>query len=275
MNGGKPELGYTAASRGAQLEAEIKKRVLWQLLSSPLTLGPVLVGATVLAALWTFGLRSGVAAFGGIAAILAGIGVFFTRLFLSSEALIRKTLARIQKEAREQHEKALDVLEKELRATADDRRDETCLRDLRALMKAFEESRQWSETLNPRLTFDILGGVGQLFDSCVRSLRKALELWRTAERMSTREARVPILEQRRRIIEDVQKSVTQLGHLLAGVQSLDADSEAGDSELARIRAELDQSLEVARRVEQRMKSLDSELGTAPVRTARNGTEKET
>ncbi len=274
MKAGRPESIYSAASRGAQLEAEIKKRVLWQLLSSPLTVGPVLAGATVLAAMWTFGLRSGVAAFGGIAAILGGIGVFFTRLFLSSEALVRKTLAQMQKEARDQHEKELDALEKELRATADDRRDETCLRDLRALMKAFEEGGQWSETLNPRLTFDILGGVGQLFDSCVRSLRKALELWRTAKRMSTREARAPILEQRKRIIDDVQKSVTQLGHLLAGVQSLDTSSAAGDSELARIRAELDQSLEVARRVEQRMKSLDSELGMAPLRAGREPAEKD-
>ena len=66
-----------------------------------------------------------------------------------------------------------------------------------------------------------------------------------------------ILNEREKIIKDVESSVEQLGNILASVLSLGL-SKRDDTELARIRNELNQSLEVARRVEERMKSFDGD-----------------
>lgn len=245
-------------------ETKLKKRVFWELLSSPWTLWPFVGGVTALLGLWTFSIRSGLAVFAALVSILGSLGIFFTRLLLGSEARVKKAVEEMQQEAQKERERSLDELERRLAADGDPR-TESSLRDLRALAKAFEKGGAWSASLNTRTVFDILAGVEQLFKRCVLSLKKTLELWYTAQNMATAEAREPILRQRERIIEDVGKSIRQLGGILAGIQNIGAEEDAGDRELARIREELDRSLEVARMVEKRMQSLDREIGVSDFR----------
>jgi len=239
-------------------QAKYRKNVLVRLLSSPWTLWPFVAGVTALLGLWTFSIRSGIAVFAAIAAILGGLGIFGTRLLLGSESLGREAIQELQEEARAARDKRLDELDGKL-ASDGDPRTEASLRDLRALAKAFHDGQAWSASLNARSTFDILAGVEQLFNRCVISLEKTLELWYAARDMATLEARDPILEQRERIIEDVGKSIGQLGKILAGIQTLGTEGGVENSDLARIRQELDQSLEVARSVEKRIQSLDREI----------------
>jgi hypothetical protein len=68
------------------------------------------------------------------------------------------------------------------------------------------------------------------------------------------EARKPLLEQRERIIADIQAGIKQVGATLAALQRIGA-GDASDRELGRLRVELDQSLEIAGRVEARLNSL--------------------
>jgi hypothetical protein len=186
------------------------------------------------------------------------VGILLTRLLMGSENIARDILEEMEKEAITERERALDSLDQRLSADGDSRTEKS-LRDLRALARAFQDDQSWLSTLNTKSTFDILAGVEQLFSRCVLSLEKSLKLWYTAREMTTDKARQPILDQRERIITDVAESIHQLGRILAGIQRIGVHEGEENSELARIRQELDQSLQVAEIVEQRMQSIDREL----------------
>jgi hypothetical protein len=239
-------------------KSSFKKKVIRKLLSHPPTLFLFLAGMTDLAALWALQIDSGVGLFAGIACILGSLGLLVSRWFLSSDELTEEVVAEIRDEAKEDHENKLDQLEERLSADQDPR-TETQLKTLRDIMGCFHHSSPKERPLFSRSSFDILSGVQQLFSGCVFSLEKSLQLWHTAMRMQTEEGRNLILDQRERIIGEIDQSIRQLGKILAEIQILEVGSASEESDLARIRKELNQSLKVAKNVEERMRSLDSEL----------------
>ena len=96
--------------------------------------------------------------------------------------------------------------------------------------------------------------VRQLFDYSVHSLEQTLQLGDTAKILHLPEARRPLLEQREKIIADIQAGIQQLGNTLAALQRIGAGDQS-NRELSRLRDELDQSLEIASRVEARLNTL--------------------
>jgi hypothetical protein len=68
------------------------------------------------------------------------------------------------------------------------------------------------------------------------------------------EARDPILAERERILADIQAGISKLGATLVALQRLGAGFQAR-GELARLRDALDDSLQLAHRVEQRLQDL--------------------
>jgi hypothetical protein len=249
-------------------KGEFRKRLLLRLATHPLTLLPLVAGVTLLLAGWAFGMNSGALLFGAVACILGACGVFFTRLVLGNDRLADLVVQDMQRDAHEDREKSLDELDKSLVEDGDPR-TEACLRDLRALATAFNEARAPSASLSASCTFDIASGVEELFKRCVLSLEQTLGFWRTAERMVTAAAKEPVLEQREKMIDEVKKSIAQLGKILAGLQSLRTGEGMG-SELAHIREELDERLTVARRVEERMRSLEEQLAPGAVTPPKRG-----
>ena len=238
-------------------ETKLRRRVLLKLLSSPVTMLPFLGGVTVTAASWALNVRPAAGLFVGLAGVLAATGTFFTRLLLAGEDTAKETIKEIQEEDSLSREAALDALDERL-AMDGDRRTESALRDLRTFVRKFREERLVSAHLNSRTAFDVVQRVEDLFDRCVASLEESLDLLETARQMNTREARRPILDQRERIIREVGESVVHLGRILVQIQEIrTADSPAAG--LNRIREELDRSLDVARRVDERMQALEREL----------------
>ncbi|MBN1880268.1 hypothetical protein JW823_09185 [bacterium] len=244
--------------------SRFRRKYIQRLIASPWTLLPFVAGVTDLLFLWALDINSGPAVFAGIAAILGSIGVFFTRMLTTQESLGRDVMLSLEKEALRIREKSLDDLDKRL-ATDGDPRTETCLRDLRTLARAFDHNPEWRNSLNQSSAMDVLSGVEQLFTQCVASLEKSLELWYTSRQMKTEQARAPIVEQRENIIRDVTQSIQDLGRLLADIQILDINRSTHESELKRIRSELNQSLEVAKSVKDRMNRLDEELDVNRIR----------
>ena len=120
-------------------------------------------------------------------------------------------------------------------------------------MQAFKQRQNWARKLNAASTMDIVSSVQDLFNGCVSTLETTLELYETARRLRTKEARRPILERRDELVRDVQQSVEQLSRIMVGIESLGAAA-SGDGDLAKIRADLDANLTVARRVEAKMRS---------------------
>ncbi len=241
-------------------EAQFRRAVRLKLLASPWTLLPILAGITDLLALWTFSIESGAGIFAGIAGILGGFGIFMTRLLLGSDEINRETFEEMEAQQRQKRERKLDDLDKKLVEDTDPR-TESALRDLRAMAELFHSDTSWKKALDPRSVFDILTGVERLFNQCVQLLEKSLELWYTARRMRTVEAREPILAERERIIREIGVSIRQLGKVFAGIGKMSAGQDVSMQEMKRLREELDRNLEVAEKVRNRMQSLNRELGS--------------
>ncbi len=248
----------TQNPKAAVTRSKFRKKFFLKLLSRPLCLFPFLTGVTDLLILWAFSIPSGIGIFAGIACVLGAVGYFLTNLVAGNPSLTQNVLETLQRETMVDREKALDELDARLAADGDPR-TENSLRDLRAMARAFEKGKSWSGVLNSPATLDILSGVDQLFKQCVFSLENTLDLRYTASEMATAVARNPILAKRERIIEEVAESISKLGNVLANIQLLGMDDTSRESDLARIRKELDQNLEVARKVKQRMRTLENEV----------------
>lgn len=236
---------------------QIRKKVLLRLLGSPLVVGPFVAGMTALTAVWALGWRGGFALFAGLAGVLAAAGAFVTQLVLRGESVARRATEEVTREEAETAQRALDDLDRQLTEADNDPRPETALRDLRALLKAFEEAETAANAVHLSTVVELRSRVNQLFEQCVQSIAQTGKLWRTARQLHAPAARQPLLNQRENIIADVQATVKQLSDTLVGVQSL-GTGEGSSRELNRLREELDQSLVMAKTVEERVESLLNE-----------------
>ncbi len=77
--------------------------------------------------------------------------------------------------------------------------------------------------------------------------------------MTTKDGRNSTLDARERLLEEVAQSIRQMAQTIDGVLAMGLQEQSA-ADLARIRQELDESLNVARRVEERMHSIEQELG---------------
>lgn len=237
---------------------KIKRKMLLNMLTGPSTAVPFLAGVTALFATWALGFRADMGVLAGLAGILGAGGVFLTKLFMGGDTYAKQALDETQQEDHALRERKLDDLDVRLCADKDPR-TESALRDLRSLVRAFDELRANSGSeLNVLTTSNIASGIHEMFEQCVGSLERSLNLWHTAEKLRTRAAKDPILKQREAIITEVGQSIRQLGQALVAIQNL-GTGQGSQSDLARISEELDQRLAVARQVEQRVKAFENQL----------------
>ena len=228
----------------------LRQKVLWNLASSPTTLVPLVVGATLLLGLWTFSISSVFAAVVGVGALLVGCGTFLTRLFVGDERVAQKSIADLRREHEQEQIDELDKLDDRLERDRDPR-TQKMLRDLRTLVKNFKDG-SYDDNLNISSLLDITTGVEELFEEGVKMLGKSLEFSRTAKDFNDKSTREAILQRREEVLGDVGKSIDQLGKLLTDIQGMDVQDH---SQQDRIRQELKDSFDVAKKVRERMSSL--------------------
>jgi len=233
---------------------EIRQRVFLRLAASPLVLGPLVLGFTSMVSAWAFDFRqAGLFIFGGIAGMLIGAGSFVSKLLLSGNKEAHKVLTEVEKEKFENRQKSLDELERALERSDNDPRPEEALGDLRTLVGTFQSIEKDSSSGQWAIMVDVRLQVESLFAHCVRLIEQTHHLRLTADKLSTEAARHPILEQRELIIHEIQACVKQLSHSLVSLQKL-GHVQASTQDLQQMRKELDSSLEVARKVEERMQN---------------------
>lgn len=252
-------VGYCSETTHRKLammeEQQIRKQVLVRHLGSPLVLAPLLLGVTSLTAAWAFDWRAAsIAVFAGLTGILASGGIFLTRLILGGENTATQIIQELEAETIAREEKRLDRLERELETSDNDPRPEKALRDLRALVKVLKEAASDPKSHHLATIVDIHARVTELFEHCIDLLQQTIQLWQTASSLNTADAKRPILEQRETLIVDIQESVKQVSNTLVALKQL-GSTEASTGRLKQMREELDQSLEVARNVEDRVNRL--------------------
>ena len=243
----------------------LRNRVLLDLATGGWTIGPAVVGGTLLAAAAAVAGpgAAAVTAFAGLSSLLIAGGAAATRWFLGGPTIVERAMAGEASRERARREADLDALDRRLSADGDDR-TQTHLRRLRAL-----HQRLWGGgpdgDVNDRPPTEILLKAEELFRFAVSSLGQSLRLHDAAGGLATRDARLAVEQRRDRLVREVGEGVDQLARTLDQVQLLKLEPGAGPT-LAALRGELDASLAVARRVDARLRGLDPNVEAGPLRS---------
>jgi hypothetical protein len=162
-------------------EAKLRRRVLLRLFGSPLVVSPFVLGMTALTAVWAAGWTLGIGVFAAVAGLLTAGGAGLTRLLLNGEKTAQTVRAELEQEEVQQREARLDELDRRMVSADDDPRPEAALRDLRALLHAFEELAARSEDVALYALVEVRAKVEQLFDQSVEAFEQTLKLGAMAE----------------------------------------------------------------------------------------------
>ena len=228
---------------------EVKRKVYLDLFASPYSLIPLAGGLTSLMASWAMSGQPTLT-MAGILGVLGGLGVTATRLIFGLEGLTEQAYDYQLDKKQKEKEAQLDRLDALLEGDRDPR-TESCLRELRLLYASLQKAAE-KGNINAS-SYEILEGVGKVFDETVKQLEHSHSLWETARRMRG-PARESILQQRDEVIRDVCVTVSEVGQMVD--KYLLTKTKQKRSELNKLRRELDESIEAARRAEARTAALD-------------------
>jgi hypothetical protein len=231
------------------------KKVLLQSVDF-LTLLPFLVGATLGLGAWALDVRSGLWYFGSVILMLLSGLIYGQRTALGWNRIVARVLAKWQEEQDQAREQKLDDLGLRLKGDGDSRTDEL-LGDLRVVARDLAREVGQSSGWVRSMTADTMTAVDQLFGACIQYLEKSLELYASAQSIKDKAIRRKILDEREKLIEEVQKSLHQLGDILMNVRAINlkyaTTAPTGSTEsdgLAQLRHELGLKLQAAREVEE-------------------------
>ena len=240
---------YAEADIGFESMDEVKRKVYLDLFASPYNLIPLAAGLTSLMASWAVG-GDPTLTMAGIAGVLGGIGVTASRLIWSLEGLTERAYGyQLDKQRKEQHRR-LDQLDEKLTSDRDPR-TQTCLRELRVLYDSLQKAAEKGNISSS--AYGIIEGVGKVFDESVKQLEHSHSLWETARRMQG-PARDSIMLQRDEVIQEVVATVIEVGRMID--RYFLNESKRSKSDLVKVRRELDESIEAARRAEERTAELE-------------------
>ncbi|MEM9700988.1 MAG: hypothetical protein AAF907_00935 [Planctomycetota bacterium] len=230
--------------------AEVRKQATLDLIVSPWTLGPALLGGTALAVGWAGGDPTWV--FAGFGGLMAGAGMLATRWLTQIESITADAWQKLIAEEKSDREEELDKLDRALQRDGDPS-SQKLLRALRTIRNGLEADEAAGK----------LAGAGaivkdraeEVFAACVAQLRHSLELDETARKLAG-SARRELRDDRQAILKDVGETVRHLSSTVAEVR--ESPIKRRDGDLSRLREELDATMEVARRTEARLNALDGD-----------------
>jgi hypothetical protein len=125
---------------------------------------------------------------------------------------------------------------------------------LRTCRRDFEEFAK-----KPGIAFqtqEILSKVRELFWSANDQLERSLKMIALADRL-TGEQKKQVLEQREQVLEEVRLSIEHMQSAVKHYQTIIAREQQSD--LSSLRDELDESLRVAKRTEERMREIEGTI----------------
>jgi hypothetical protein len=226
----------------------VKKKVYLDIFAAPGTLLPVAGGLTAWIASWAMGGNAAMN-FAGLAGVMTGIGVLATRLILQLDKITNAAYEHTVEKQRRKQAEALEHLRERLVRDRDPR-TQNCLEELRHLYARLKEKVDEGHVNSA--AFGVIEGVDRIFRTCIEQLEHSVDLWETARRMRG-SARDQILAQRESLVVEICETVDHLGKSVEKFHAVTTNKNR--SELARLRGELDQSMEVARQVARRTEEL--------------------
>ncbi|MEZ6087314.1 MAG: hypothetical protein R3C05_04655 [Pirellulaceae bacterium] len=229
---------------------KVRKKVLLDLFASPWSVIPIAGGMSAWLLSWAMDGQMGLN-MAGLIGVMGGIGVMATRVIFGLEKITQDAFEFMTQQQKDAQERKLDELTQRL-AEDGEPKTEAYLTELRHLYQTFlDDLEQGKLAAGAR---PVSEQVHRLFQAAVRHLEYSLDLWRRAKRLSG-SAKEALLEERRNAIDEVGQTIEHLGLTIHQFHAFRI--EASDSELSKLRKELEQSMMVARRAEERISGLGS------------------
>ena len=235
-----------------------RKKFLLHLLGNPYVLFPFAAGGSIAFASWVFNLEPKILYLFGsaILSVLVPIGTLISKWATGTDDIAEQVHSEILQEVQHKQEAELNTLHEQLEADGD-ARTETMLVELRTLHASFQEeagSDGWMGTLPITVRADITDKVSELFTQAVECLKDTLKMHQKSTGTQLGRTVKGVLQQHReQQIKDVQQTIIQLSHLYARVLTINPESD--ETELTRLRAELDESLSFAKQVDAKIREL--------------------
>jgi len=187
----------------------------------------------------------------GLIGVLGGLGWMATRAIFRTEKITQDTMQELEQRELAAEQAELDRLDELLRQD-DDPRDQELLKLLRLHRIEFQEiAKQPGVVARSR---EVLGRVEQLFRASVNNLYESYRLSEQALKLRTR-ARQDLLAEREKLLTEIKLTVDQLSASLIEYQRV--TKKASGEDLGRMREELEASIQIAKRTEERLRELDS------------------
>lgn len=234
-----------------------RRKFLLHLFGSSYVIFPFAAGCSLAFASWVFNLEPKILYLfsSAVLSILVPIGTLISKWATGTEDIVLQVHNEILQEVHQKQEEELNILQEQLEADGD-ARTERMLEELRALHKSFQEeagSTGWMGTLPMSVRADITDKVSELFTQAVQCLKDTLKMHQKSRDTQLATVKNVLQQHREQQIADVQQTIVQLSHLYARVLTLSPES--NETELTRLRAELDESLVFAKQVEAKIREL--------------------
>lgn len=185
------------------------------------------------------------------AGVLGGIGWMLTRMIFKVESITEQVMQAELNERLVREQRELDELAKKLRSDRD-HRTQDYLTLLRSVRDEFETSAN-----KPGIQFrsaKIREQVSQVFKAAVDQLQHSYHRWELSENL-VGSARDKVLQEREQVLDEIEitidrlrSTVQQFHHMVASDQHVD---------LASMREELEATMRVAKRTEERMREIEN------------------
>ena len=232
------------------------KKYLNHHINNPFVIYPFAAGTIGAFATWVFNFQPSIFFLfaSAVVGIAIPIGSLITKWTTGTDEIAKRVHEELLQETQHQQEEDLNALHIQLKKDGD-MRTEQMLEELRTLHKSFQEDVSdagWMASLPLTVSADITRKVTELFTQAVQCLKDTLRMYEKSKNSKLVNVRRVLQERREQLIADVEKTIVQLTQLYARVITLSPDS--NETELSRLRSELDESLAFAKKVDEQIRS---------------------
>ena len=246
-----------------------RQKYLLHLISNPFTIYPFAAGVLGVFASWVFTLEPQILYLfaGAVVGLGLPIGALITKWTSGPDDIAKQVHEELLNEAHQQQEEELNALHKQLLKDGD-QRTEQMLEELRSLHESFQEEAMdtgWMASLPVTVSAEIAGKVSDLFNQAVECLKDTLKMYEKSKDSKMATVRRVLQEHREQQIADVQQTIVQLSHLYARVLTLSPES--NETELSRLRTELDDSLAFAKKVDEQIRESTTNIDVTKMDTS--------